>query len=119
MIGRKSTTPVHPIEKVISILSYTTCGFVGVLWLLIGYFAIAYTAMHYLDITCVFLKIFGIPCPGCGMTRAFLSLLKPDFYSAAKYNILIYFMPYVFMYMFFLVGDNLVSSRFWREGENI
>ncbi len=53
--------------------------------LLIGYFAIAYTAMHYLDITCVFLKIFGIPCPGCGMTRAFLSLLELDFYSAAKY----------------------------------
>lgn len=69
--------------------------------LLIGYFAIAYTAMNYLDITCVFLKIFGIPCPGCGMTRAFLSLLKLDFYSAAKYNILIFFMPYVFMYMFY------------------
>ena len=69
--------------------------------LLIGYFAIAYTAMHYLDITCVFLKMFGIPCPGCGMTRALLSLLKLDFYSAAKYNILIFFMPYVFMYVFF------------------
>ena len=69
--------------------------------LLIGYFAIAYTAMHYLDITCVFLKIFGIPCPGCGMTRAALSLLKLDFYNAAKYNILIFFMSYVFMYIFF------------------
>ena len=57
--------------------------------------------MHYLNITCVFFKIFGIPCPGCGMTRAFLSLLKLDFYSAAKYNILIFFMPYVFMYVFF------------------
>ena len=39
MYGRKSATPVQPIEKVISILSYLTCGFVGVVWLLIGYFA--------------------------------------------------------------------------------
>ena len=69
--------------------------------LLVGYFAIAYTAMYYFDITCVFLKIFGVPCPGCGMTHAFLSLLELDFYSAVKHNILIFFMPYVFMYVFF------------------
>ncbi len=69
--------------------------------LLIGYFAIAYTAMHYLDITCVFLEIFGVPCPGCGMTRAFLSLLKLDFLNAARYNILIFFMPYIFVYILF------------------
>lgn len=69
--------------------------------LLAGYFVITYTVMHYMDITCVFLKIFGIPCPGCGMTHALLSLLKLDFYGAAKYNILIFFMPYVFLYIFF------------------
>ena len=69
--------------------------------LLAGYFAIAYIVMHYLDITCVFLKIFGILCPGCGMTRAFLSLLKLDFYNAVKYNIVVFFMPYVFMYLLF------------------
>lgn len=35
------------------------------------------------------------------MTRALLALLKSDFYSAIKYNILIFFMPYVFLYVFF------------------
>ena len=69
--------------------------------LLVGYFAVAYTVMHYLDITCVFKKFFGIVCPGCGMTRALVSCLKLDFFGAAKHNILIFFMPYVFLYLFF------------------
>ncbi len=68
--------------------------------LVVLYFALAYTVMGYYNITCVFLEVFGIPCPGCGMTRAFLALLNLDFYNAAKYNILIFFMPYVFMYAF-------------------
>lgn len=65
------------------------------------YFAIAYCLMYYFNISCVFLEILNIPCPGCGMTRAFLSLLRLDFLSAAKYNIVIFLMPYVFMYIFF------------------
>ena len=39
-------------------------------------------------IPCVFKKIFKIPCPACGMTRAFRSIIRLDFYSAFKYNIL-------------------------------
>ncbi|MBQ7075333.1 MAG: DUF2752 domain-containing protein, partial [Clostridia bacterium] len=52
-------------------------------------------------ITCVFLEIFGLPCFGCGMTRAVMSLVKFDIVSAAKYNITVFFMPYVFAYVFF------------------
>lgn len=72
-------------------------------WLLLSisiYFIFAYTMLHYLDTTCVFLKFIGIPCPGCGMTRAFISLIKLDFVKAIKYNIVIFFMPYIFMYIF-------------------
>lgn len=32
--------------------------------------------------------IFNIPCPGCGMTRAYLSLLKLDFKAALHYHCL-------------------------------
>ena len=65
------------------------------------YFAIAYTLMKYFNISCVFTEFLGIPCPGCGMTRAFLSVLKMDVYSAVKYNVVIFFMPYVFAYIMF------------------
>ena len=66
-----------------------------------AYFIVAYTLMKYFNITCVFLEFVGIPCPGCGMTRAFISLMKLDFYSALKYNAVIFFMPYVFAYILF------------------
>ena len=73
-----------------------------ILLLLLGtYFFVAYSLMGYFGISCVFLEFLKIPCPGCGMTRAFLSLIKLDFYSAVRYNICIFFMPYIFSYVFF------------------
>ena len=74
----------------------------GKYWFLIllAYFTIVYVLFNKLNITCVFLKILGIPCPGCGMTRAAISLLKLDFISAIKYNIIVFFMPYVVAYIF-------------------
>ncbi len=73
---------------------------IGVLLLFGVYFTLVYVLMSKFDITCVFLELFGIPCPGCGMTRAFLSLLKLDIYNAFRYNPVIFFMPYVFAYIF-------------------
>ncbi|MBO5409572.1 MAG: DUF2752 domain-containing protein [Clostridia bacterium] len=67
----------------------------------IFYFAVAYTVMNYFGISCVFLEFFKIPCPGCGMTRAFLCLLKGDFSGAAAYNVTIFFLPYVVVYLLF------------------
>lgn len=71
------------------------------LFFLLIYFVIVYIVLDYLNTTCLYLYFFGIPCPGCGMTRAFLSLIRLDFVGAARYNFLVYFMPYVFVYLFF------------------
>ena len=35
-----------------------------------------------LDVACVVRLVFGVPCPGCGMTRAHLAALRLDFASA-------------------------------------
>ncbi len=50
----------------------------------------ALTLMDYVAIPCVFYKITGLYCPGCGITRAILSLLKGDFYQAFRYNSIIF-----------------------------
>lgn len=36
--------------------------------------------------TCPSAILFGVSCPGCGMTRAFASVLRLDFASAFYYN---------------------------------
>ena len=52
------------------------------------------TLFVYLAITnifsfkCIFKDLFGIRCPGCGLTRSFISILNFDFISAIKYNVL-------------------------------
>ncbi len=47
--------------------------------LLVVYFVIAYAVLNYYGINCVFLDKFGIPCPGCGMTRALVAVLLAFF----------------------------------------
>jgi hypothetical protein len=39
---------------------------------------------------CLFRRLTGIPCPGCGMTRAFAHLAKGDWRAAASDHLLAY-----------------------------
>ncbi|WP_309122278.1 DUF2752 domain-containing protein [Paenibacillus sp.] len=52
-----------------------------------------------LGIPCVFHEATGLYCPGCGMTRAALSLLEGDLPQAFRYNALAFgLLPLLFVY---------------------
>ena len=56
--------------------------------------------MNRLGVTCLFKYLTGIDCPGCGLTRAALSLLKGDVRAAAGYNVMVFSLPLLFVYYF-------------------
>ncbi|SFC19308.1 Protein of unknown function [Clostridium uliginosum] len=66
------------------------CG-IGVLALIIS---------HYINQPiCIFYRFIGIPCPTCGMTRAFENILKGNLIEALKFHPLF---PLIFLFpMFF------------------
>lgn len=60
---------------------------------------VLYVFLYYhISIPCFFKFLFSIPCPGCGMTRAFYELFNFHFITAFSFNILA--IP-LFLYLFF------------------
>ncbi len=51
-------------------------------------------------ILCPFKYLTGFECPGCGMTRAFISISQLKFYDALKYNFISY--PLIFSMVIYL-----------------
>ncbi len=66
-----------------------------------AYLGVAVFVLERTGIGCVFRYFLGIPCPGCGLTRALRALLRLDIVGAFRYNPLIFAMPYVFVYILF------------------
>jgi len=50
---------------------------------------------------CPFKLVFGIPCAGCGMTRALMSVLKLEFDKAFTYHPLWLLVPPGILYLYF------------------
>lgn len=55
---------------------------------------------HHL-IPCFFKSTFGMECPGCGMQRAFIALLKGDLASSLQYHPAL--IPFVFTIVALLI----------------
>jgi len=49
-------------------------------------------------IPCIWQSIFGIHCPGCGLTTAFISLIEFDFRNAFESNWLIFIIVPIVIY---------------------
>ncbi len=62
---------------------------------IIAYFVLIGTI---LPSTCPLYLLTGIPCPGCGMSRAFLSLLQLDFAGAFRMHPFVYAVAVLFLF---------------------
>ena len=61
-------------------------------------FAVVVGVMYLIQFGCVYQRVFGITCPGCGMTRAVLSLFKLDFKAALNYHGMVWSLPILGLY---------------------
>lgn len=61
--------------------------------------------MQGVDITipCIFNFLFDVNCPGCGMTRSFIELLKLNFTKSLEYNVLT--LPIGVSMIYYIVRD--------------
>lgn len=48
-------------------------------------------------IPCIFSKLTGLSCPGCGISRMFISLIKLDIYQAFRYNPLVFILLCIYL----------------------
>jgi len=72
-----------------------------VLGLLLLVYLLVWLPLTHIGIPCPFLAVTGFYCPGCGMTRAAISLLQLDAYQSFRYNAMLYVVPplYIIYYV--------------------
>lgn len=62
---------------------------------------------------CPFYHIFKIPCPGCGLTRGFIELIKLNIQKSLEYNILCIpiFLFFIFYLFLLIIKKNYLISN--------
>lgn len=70
-------------------------------FLTLALLAVAVVAYVLLDIPCPLRQLLHIPCPGCGITRAWLCLLRFDFSGAFRMHIMFWSAPLLVLYCLF------------------
>ncbi len=63
-----------------------------------------------LGFSCPMLELLGIPCPGCGMTRAWRALLRLDLSAAFRAHPMFWSAPA--LYLAFLRDGQIIGRRF-------
>jgi len=71
--------------------------------LLLGILTATVLTARALKLPCIYLHFLGVPCPGCGMTRAVFSALRLDFAAAFSYHWMFWSVP-VLLALFLLDG---------------
>ena len=78
---------------------------------------------YHIGIPCIFFKVTGLLCPGCGITRAIFALLNFDILSAMHYNLLaVLLLPIILIYYilriinwinFKVFSSKIFTTNFW------
>lgn len=69
-----------------------------------------------LELPCIFMGTIGIPCPGCGMTRALMSAVTLDFAEAFSYHWMFPAIPIMYIYFLWegrLFENKLIDKMIW------
>lgn len=77
--------------------------------LLTGGLLLAVALMYVTGVGCIIKRVTGIPCPGCGMTRALSAALRFDFRTAFSYHAMFWALP--LMYLFLIYDLSPFRSR--------
>lgn len=64
------------------------------------------------SMSCPMVVLTGYPCPGCGMTRAVIALLKGDFYRAYQMHAFVYVLI-VYAILFVIWRYGLKKDLLW------
>ena len=64
--------------------------------------------IFFLDYGCIYRNIFDIPCPGCGMTRAWISFLNGKINDAFYYHPLFWSVPII---MLLVIFENKIKNK--------
>ena len=63
--------------------------------------ALAYASALLFGWNCPVKYLTGVPCPGCGLSRALAALLRLDFRAAFRFHPMIFVLPPVVLYALF------------------
>ncbi|MCH5188595.1 MAG: DUF2752 domain-containing protein [Oscillospiraceae bacterium] len=72
---------------------------------------LAVLAVFGLLLGCPIKRLTGLPCPGCGMTRGCLSLIKLDFSAAVHWHPLCFIVP--LLGVMYALKDSRPGRLFW------
>lgn len=92
---------------------YSIRGSTGLLSDIAAFLAIVflYLIFYFTGIGCPIRFLTGISCPGCGMTRAVISLFSHNFTDAWYFHPLVFILPFVILV--FLLKERLPDKVFY------
>ena len=68
--------------------------------------------IFHIYIPCIFHKVTKLYCPGCGVTRMLLEILRGNFYQAFRYNQLLFILlPVFIVYFIDYIYSNIKNKK--------